>query len=42
MRRRVLDATINRLRKEEEELEMSCGTGKNLSTSDIGETSPPS
>ena len=27
MRRRMLEATMNRLRKEEEELETSCGTG---------------
>ncbi|KAF9454356.1 WLM-domain-containing protein [Macrolepiota fuliginosa MF-IS2] len=33
MRRRVLEATMNRLRKEEEELELSCGTGKDVSTS---------
>ena len=27
-RRRVLEATMNRLRKEEEEIEHSCGTGR--------------
>jgi len=27
IRRRMLEATINRLKKEEEELETSCGTG---------------
>lgn len=27
-RRRILEATMGRLRKEEEELEQSCGTGK--------------
>ncbi|TFK39712.1 WLM-domain-containing protein [Crucibulum laeve] len=31
-RRRVLDATMNRLRKEEEELEHSCGTGRSTTT----------
>lgn len=31
MRRRVLEATINRLKKEEEELETSCGTGSDVS-----------
>ncbi|KAF5362247.1 hypothetical protein D9756_002219 [Leucocoprinus leucothites] len=34
MRRRMLEATINRLRKEEEELEMSCGTGTDVKTSE--------
>ncbi|TFK29575.1 WLM-domain-containing protein [Coprinopsis marcescibilis] len=29
-RRRVLEATMNRLRKEEEELEHSCGTGRSI------------
>jgi hypothetical protein len=32
MRRRMLEATMNRLRKEEEELEMSCGTGTDVKT----------
>ncbi len=27
-RRRILEATMNRLRKEEEEIEHSCGTGQ--------------
>jgi len=31
-RRRVLEATMNRLRKEEEEIEHSCGTGKSTAT----------
>lgn len=39
MRNRMLEATMSRLRKEEEELEMSCGTGKDLSTSNPGEPS---
>ena len=31
-RRRVLEATMNRLRKEEEDIEHSCGTGKSTAT----------
>ncbi|KAJ3569210.1 hypothetical protein NP233_g5199 [Leucocoprinus birnbaumii] len=39
MRRRMLEATMSRLRKEEEEIEMSCGTGTDVKTS---EPDPPS